>query len=382
MAAQLPGRRRAEDRLTNRRANTWQLAAAVGMPLVLFALACYRAFPFLDDLPADGAGGDDWHFYKRLALSIVNGGLAMPGIGEYRVVPHGFLYNYFVAAVFAIAGANSTYVYVVQALITGAAVSILWAGCRHYGAVMAGAMLALGTTTVFIDFTNRLSFRLLSENLFLPLAAAALVLADRAVRRLSVTAAIAAGACLGLAVISRTSVVVWAMAIVAIGAGATVWLRWPRRLIAAFALAFVAAMMLMPLREYAATGSFTFHAITDTKDWIRPSNEGLVAYYGKRVAFMLGFTPLLDPEYRIRPHWMLIWLGVSAYAATRVLWRQWPSRLEICVALLIPLYLGPVLLVGGVSNYGGRMVAVAMPFAVVLAARFLQDLSARSRVAP
>lgn len=365
---------------TPRRANSWQVAAAVAIPLVLLAVAWYRASPFLDDLPADGAGSDDWHFYKRLALSIVNGGLSMPGIGEYRLVPHGFLYNYFVAAVFAIAGTNSSYVYVVQAFITAAAVSVLWAGARHTGTVMAGAVLALGTMTVAIDFTNRLSFRLLSENLFLPLAALAMVLADRAVRRSSTVSAVAGGACLGLAVISRTSVVVWALAILALGVAAAVWQRWPRRVVIAFTLAFAAGMSLMPLREYFATGMFTFHAISDTRDWLQPEGEGLVSYYGKRLVFMLGFTPILDPEYRIRPHWILIWLGVAGYAVTRVPWRQWPSRLEICAALLIPLYLGPVLLVGGVSNYGGRMVAVAMPFVAVLAARFLQDCVARLRV--
>jgi hypothetical protein len=129
-------------------------------------------------------------------------------------------------------------------------------------------------------------------------------------------------------------------------------------------------------REWAAIGRPNFELITRTQDWVQPP-DGMGAradYYGRRVLFMLGATGFVNPDYRMRPHWMLIWAGVAGYAVSRIRAREWPTLVEAAVIVWLPLYLGPVLLFAGIDNYGGRMVATVMPFAAILAGRFIGDL--------
>src|ERR1044072_9386128 len=90
------------------------LATAI-LICAFLALALYRAFPFIDNVNASTSAGDDWLLYKQYAISILHDGLLIPARQGTYYEPAGFIYNYFVAAVFALAGENSTYVYLLQA---------------------------------------------------------------------------------------------------------------------------------------------------------------------------------------------------------------------------------------------------------------------------
>ena len=362
-----------------------ETALALAIPAVFFAIAVIKAWPFVDDVPLDGPQGDDWYFYKTVATSIVRDGLSVPTLGTYTLLPHGFLYNYFVAGVFSVFGVNAAFVYVIQAALVGASVSLLWLAARGGWSRAGGiAFLLLASVTLYVDFVQRLSFRLLSENLFLFLAAAFVLALAKADEHRSHAGALGAGALLGLAVLSRTSVLGWALGVVLGGAAVTlVRRRPPFTMAAALAAGFVLAMCLLPLREYAAIGRANFDLITHTQDWV-PAPVGLAAraeYYGSRVLFTLGATEFVNPDYRPRPHWMLIWAGAAGYLAARVWWRweRWPGAAEACVLAFIPLYLGPVLLVSGIDSYGGRMVAVAMPLAAVLIGALITEVGERGR---
>ena len=316
--------------------------------------------------------------------------MTIPAIDTYTLLPHGFLYNYFVAGIFAVFGINTSYVYVIQAALVGVAASLLWVAARRETTAWGGTVLLLAVGgTLYLDFVTRLSFRLLSENLFLVLAAACLAVLVAAERRRSLALSATAGALLGLAILSRTSALASALGLILVGAAAGVARRLARPpkvrlkpdppLVAKFAAGFALAMCLLPLREYAAIGRPNFDLITHTQDWVQPP-EGLapkVDYYGRRLLFAMGATDFVNPDYRPRPHWTLIWVGVMGYLATRLWWRRWPTLLETCILVMVPLYLGPVWLFAGIDNYGGRMVAMAMPFAAVLAARFAGDVRAR-----
>jgi len=114
-----------------------------------------------------GARGDDWLTYKENALSTLDGGLMMPAVrGPYRR-PGGFLYNYFLAGLFRALGINASYVYVVQSLLLGVSVSLMYLAFRPCLAPVSG-LVYLGAVALFMyaDY-RRFAFRLLSENLLL-----------------------------------------------------------------------------------------------------------------------------------------------------------------------------------------------------------------------
>ena len=179
---------------------------------------------------------------------------------------------------------------------------------------------------------------------------------------------------LGLTVLSRTSIAAAALGIVLLAccygpARREATFTWGLTLAAGFA----AAMCLLPLREYVAIGRPNFDLIVNNGDWI-PAPAGLAAradYYGRRVLFTVGATGLVMEEFRFRPHWFATWCGVGAYIVMWIRARAWPTIAEAAVLIFLPLYLAPVIMVAGIENYGGRMVAAAIPFAALLAGRAL-----------
>ncbi|PYQ91630.1 MAG: hypothetical protein DMF97_22250, partial [Acidobacteria bacterium] len=107
-------------------------AIAAFLPLAFLAIGALRAYPFADDVSIPTSTPDDWHTYKQLALSVVRDGLSMPALAtSYAGLPHGFLYVYFVALVFAVLGVNSTYVYVVQSFALGLSISLTYLAVRR-----------------------------------------------------------------------------------------------------------------------------------------------------------------------------------------------------------------------------------------------------------
>jgi hypothetical protein len=99
-------------------------AIAIVLPVVFLGMGALVAFPFVDDVSVPARIPDDWHTYKQFALSVVRDGLSMPALTtSYAGLPHGFLYIYFVALVFAVAGVNSTYVYIAQSAALGLSIS-------------------------------------------------------------------------------------------------------------------------------------------------------------------------------------------------------------------------------------------------------------------
>ena len=152
-------------------------------------------------------------------------------------------------------------------------------------------------------------------------------------------------------------------------------------LLAGFCLTFV----LLPLRNYAITRKMSISAITYTDDWLTPAlnltaplslaklaqaiSTGF-GFYARRILFCMGFTFLELPVYWLRPHWIIMWAGVLVF-----LWRAAKKRhLELWEAFalsFILVYLGPLIAVAHISNYGVRMIVPVIPMLLLLAIKSL-----------
>jgi len=345
---------------------------------ILFGgLALARAWPFVDDVSPILSSGDDWLTYKTLAVSVVRDGPAMVGLNKaYGAVPHGFLYVYFVAMVFAITGINASHVYVVQSALLGLSVGLMHSAFRRTMSPLLGlALLASLLGLVYIDVYRLLSFRLLSENLYFPLAAATWVLLMRD-GRLSIAAL--AGACLGLTVLTRPSVVMAAALVLAIFIGRELFKRRWRHAIALM-LGFALGLSPTVLRDWFATGQIGFQLVSNTGDWIRIWRAPLadfVGALGQRIAFAFGWTSLMQPMFRSRPHWMALWILAAMYIPLKIWRRESFSVWEWSLGAYICGYIGPVILVADISSYGGRMVSTILPAVAVLSIGSLRLMAA------
>jgi hypothetical protein len=305
--------------------------------------------------------------------------------GPYRR-PGGFLYNYFVAAVFGFFGENAANVYLVQAGLLGLAIVGMAATFGGFLSRRArlGYLVAL-TGFMAVDVFRYYTVRLLSENLVLVLLPPFFLTTLQIVSEGRMRDAVVGGVWLGLAVLTRPNLIL-------MGAGTAflvlAYARPGRRALAAaatFLMAFSLALAPMAFRNYVVTGVPSLDVITTTHDWLGPRVDlappldvakvahaaaTTVDFYGKRVLFCVGFASLADPGYRIRPHWVLAWLGAALFVLGAIRRR----RCELWEALaltFIVLYLAPLVAVAHLANYGFRMVVPVIPVVLLLAVRGL-----------
>ncbi len=369
-------------RITPRQLSSTASALAALLPLVYLALGYLRARPFVDDVDALVSAGDDWLVYKTFAVSVVRGGLSIPALSTtYAVLPHGFLYIYFLAAVFAVLGVNAAYVYVVQSLILGVSVSLTWVAFRKKLSAASGLMLLASLAVwAYVDVFRAITFRLLSENLYFLLFPPMFIFLLRSYERTDhrVRDALLAGLFLGLILLTRPSMVMSVALMMAVAwiAGLTgrVDLRMPMLLSAGV----MVGASGVAIRNLAATGHLSFDIVSDTTDWVRLwelSPPMLLLALVKRTLFVFGFTQLMRSAFRPRPHWMLLWVTSAAYPVLAFVTQRRMELWELCLYLYVVGYVVPVVLVADVSSYGGRMVVVVLPIAMVLAFRTVDLLT-------
>jgi hypothetical protein len=361
-------------------------AAADGLalagPLVFLGLAAARAYPFVDDVSAPASVGDDWFTYKTLALSVINGGLTMPGaLGPYAVLPHGFLYVYFLAFLFSLFGPNSSYVYVVQSFLCGVTVSLTYAAVRRRFSPAIGLLFLVALAgLMYAEVYRGIAFRLLSENLYYPLSAAALFFLlplFEATPKRNLTRPFLAGLVLGLIVLTRPSFVVSAAAVLSLIfvhsrlRGAT--LRMPL----AAALGGIVGISGNLIRDYFASGKATFAIVSNTKDWIRiwdlPDTTFAQAL-ASRVLFAFGIPQSMAPAYQIRPHWIVLWVAFIIYLPGKLFIKRPVQTREVMLYAYVTCYIVPVIAVADISSYGGRMVSTILPILLILSFCLLEEV--------
>lgn len=352
------------------------LALSIIIPLAALVLQIHRTYPFHDDVSLATAQGQDWLSYKTYALSIEHDGWDLPAMrGNYKR-PGGIGYPYFVAAIFALLGDNSTWVYVIQGtLIALGAVVMVRAFKHRFSTTTLVVLLIAQAIYAYLDVSRWYSQKLLSEDLLIILLPWFYLAIMRAWETRSAWAAAVAGGFLGLAILVRPNVLPVAVGVIFF---LVVYLRRSGRALA-LTLAFLAGVAIahVPLvaRNLVATGG-TFSAGTispafaSTRDWApteqshaggRVLRKRPLAWYAQRALYCMGVT-----EYGNVWRWIVLWLltcVLLGYSLAR-------KKLEFGDAILLATvgcYLFPLILFAGIKTYGVRMILPIIPSLLVLA---------------
>jgi hypothetical protein len=352
------------------------LAGLLLAVVVLFtAMGLYSSLGFRDDVNEATSSGDDWLMYKGMALNILDEGWTIPAARWNYFRPGGFLYNYFIAAVFALTGRNVAYVYLVQAVLLGISVAVLTIAFRPFLLVPTQYVFAVMVAgSAYLDVYRNYTFKLLSENLLVFLLPFFWLTVTNVMRHRERPAALLlCGFVFGLCALTRPNLMPF-MPVIAL----VMWWRLSLgiRQVAAMLVGFAACVSMMVVRNYEVTGQLSLAVVTGSSDWMRPPEKTLtsaVVFYGRRILFSIGFLPMLIEVYHVRPHWVLAWCGVVARAGRRQ-FETW----EVLVIVFIVIYLGPLVAVGIIESYGYRMISPVIPFVMLLAVRVL-DLKLRER---
>jgi len=363
---------------TDNRAPVLARALAVVVPVAFLVLGIVRAYPFIDDVQLPAPHPDDWHTYKQLAVSVVDGGLSIPGLAStYTRQPHGFLYIYFLALVFRVMGRiNSTHVYVVQSFIAGLSVSLTYEAVRRHLTARGGVVFMLALAVLmYVDVFRHLSFKLLSENLYFLVSPLLFICLFRSVDdpRHQARDSFLAGAALGLVVLARSSFTGSALLIIAVLLTAAAVQRRGIAPIVWLGAGLALAISGVAIRDYAATGHASLDLLTDPSDWVPvwkwPLGD-VAAWIAARTMFVLGYTRSIAPGYRMRPYWTVLWLLWAAYPARRIRSGRTVELWEWLAYAFVVGYIVPVVLVAGdIGSYGGRMIIVVLPLLLVSAFR-------------
>ncbi len=316
---------------------------------------------------------DDWTMYHQRALDILRHGLSMPVFPGPYTVPAGFGYIYFLAFIYWLGG-GFVCVYLLQSAMLGGAVAMFYFAFRcGLGALGGWLLLILLTLFALLDLQHNYAIKLLSENLFVFELALFCWLAMAGYGGGRGWQRVASLVLLGTLYLTRPNCLPFLLLLAPLLAwrfyfkGGLPW--W--ELLLGLALGF-GVVNLMGLRNYVASGHWalisplTWAQAVDSHMptpwyWLEHPGE-VAASLARRAAFAWGYLPALKPEFRPRPHWMLMWTAYGGFVIIKLVQRRAFSLGERLLNLYVFSMLAPIVLVAFLHGYGYRFLApVTLP---------------------
>lgn len=261
-------------------------------------------------------GRDDWNRYAQNALNISQDGLLMPKISCPYEGPGGFLYNYFLS-LFVLAGISDVaWIYSVQVLLLFVAAVLLYLTWRpiSINSWYRFFLFLFISVGVVADVLPHYAFRLMSENLALPLLTLFIFSSERFFSRgmpfnsgfLFIT-----GLSLGLLALTRPQfmliVPLWSIMnlFFVIKRFNIKSVLWPTLF---FGLIIPCSLCaLVAIRNLVLCDDFTLLPLEGMK-YALEGNSIKSAFSLPRIFYVLGWLKALEPQYAVRPHWLISWL--------------------------------------------------------------------------
>lgn len=280
--------------------------------LVLFVgAALFRLTPMEGDLLGLINSSDDWGRYAVHALDIKQNGWLIPSVTGIYEGPGGFLYNYFIGLCFILCGDNVLPVYLLQNIMLGFSVIFLYLAFRkRMSDRTAFIFLLVLIAFAFVDVFKYYSFQLLSENLGLFLLSAAVFFYLRGTEKGKYGMQMLAALCFGLAASTRPNL--FPIALMLLPVIIYYYFKYRRQeLLKGFCLVLilVAAISMLAVRNYMQTKHWVFLPALGIADTSYQTDEFSVVFLFKKLAYALGYLPVLDERYQMRPHWFVMWAG-------------------------------------------------------------------------
>ncbi|MEI6851429.1 MAG: glycosyltransferase family 39 protein [Bacteroidota bacterium] len=338
---------------------------AVLVVMVFGILSIVRLYPYENSLQSTIIGYDDWCSYGQYALDIKHHGLSIPMVNEDYFMPAGFIYPYFLALCFNLFGENNIPVYIIQSLMLGFSVAIIyWTFSDKMRPLT--ALIFLFTLTLFalLDVSKYYTFRMLSENLTLFLVSGFFYCLKKGFTKNHLSWQLAAAALMGLSILTRPNIFPFALVLIII---VTYYYLKKGKASITPLLLFVSVLILsssiLVFRNHHITGHWTWLPVQGMSfgKGIFSFDSFSFSLIAKKTLFCLGYLPALVSSYTWRPHWMLMWAGYFAYFILRLKNFRQTELWEVTVHLFILIYYAVLLLIAPVlGSYGFRLLIPAL----------------------
>jgi hypothetical protein len=121
-----------------------------------------------------------------------------------------------------------------------------------------------------------------------------------------------------------------------------------------FVLLILLGLSIPAIRNYIICGDLTFLPKQGIKDSIYQTAGFSISFFLNKILFCIGYLPVLEPSYQIRPHWMMMWLGYFIYLFYRIKFIRKLAFWEVGSQLFIFSYYGLSIVFVQVNSYGYR----------------------------
>ncbi len=403
----------------------------IGILLAIFivvaslVLGIIKVYPFVNHIN-DLNTGDDWYSYARYARDILRNGILMPSEAAPYEQPAGFLYSYFLALCFFIFGENDFPVYIVQHLMMGLAIVIMYLAFRDKMRRFT-SLLFLGTLFIFalLDIHKWYAAIFLSENLAYFIVPLFFLCFIRGFEKNAPKLQMASAFLLGICVLTRPNIILFGFILIFILG--RYYFKKRREKWFAYLLVFVAIMTatisLLAVRNYLLCGkayflptrnkpsiSATLHygnpipksidlskvntnilyaklnmdkPLAQYIEYLRQKPSLFFGYFFKKILYCFGFLSFLDHAHQWRPHWILMWIAYFIYLFLRKLENKKMEMWEVTVHLYIVCYYFTAIITTPINNYGYRVLTPVVNFVLLfsfLALDRLLDLKSLLRI--
>lgn len=366
---------------------------AIAIILVFGLLSVIRLYPFENSL-TDILNGptDDWNLYARFALDIKHNGILLSSVHGDYYSPNAFLYNYFLAFCFLISGENTVPVFIIQNLLLGLSIALIYWAFRNKMSSLTGIIFLI---TLFLfglfDVCKHYTFRFLGENLVLFTIASFFFCFIKGIEKNKLILQIFAAVFLGMSILIRPNIFPSAIALMILII--LYFVRCGKKRILnlfLFILFGLAGASFLSVRNHVVSGTWT--CLPSESIFV---GKFLLLHYDislsgilKKLLFCFGFLFSIAPQYQWRPHWTVMWIGYFIYLFSRIKAKKNFKMWEITSHLFILSYYGLLILItdeGHVSSYGFRYFIpatfIVLPFSFITADKlFLKYLTTNKKL--
>lgn len=326
-------------------------------------LGLVRASPFDDDI-RNALPGDDWHKYRRFAVSIVDEGLLIPAAPGVYWQPGGFLYNYFVAFIFALFGQNSAYVYVAHHVCLALSCVLLFLLARRALAPPVALAFLLFCVVAYVPIFRYWSMRLLSENVAVAVYPALLLLFVQASGKRALGKLAAAGGLMGALALLRPNLAALAPLLAILLLAEHLPLRQRAARLIAFLGPAAAVLSLLPIRNFIVAGQFFA-----TGRYVRLFSEKRDSGWSWEVAAGRALTSVgihvTDDGIAFHGSFLLVTLASVVALVIIVKMRRFHRIDAVAVATIVAAY-GTFIVMPKLGGYGMRFHLPYMPMLFLL----------------
>ena len=324
--------------------------------LTLAIISIFRSYHYGPTITEAVGGVDDWNRYARQALDIKHHGILIESVKAPYFGPGGFLYNYFIALFFIVFGDTLAPIFFAQTILICLSVATIFWTFKDFMSkptqfLFLPALFVFATADVFVNYSHKL----LAESLGLFLFSMYVYTSVKSIRLHQNRALLLSTFFICMTTLVRPSMMPFLplhIGLIFLTQVRNKRLSWQR--IVQHSALIAVSLAIIPMRNFFVAGEWTFLPTEGSFNTIQQLQNSSFNYLVLKMAFCLGYLPPLNPVFKIRFHWLIMWAGYFYFCYYQIRNLKTARFWEVSLHAFIVSYLIISVVFVTVQSYGYR----------------------------